>query len=164
MMNLRKGFTLIETLFTVLIIIWISFLCYPSIKPILNYNLSIACNELISDLRYAKMQAICKNSTTVKVVFLNDNGKGEYNEYVIYTSSQNNFPSMVIKKTKLPKNVFISRQKSTFSLPNSENKLTFYPNGSVNPSCTITLIDKETGKQESITLTIGYTRIMKVAK
>ncbi|WP_168190048.1 GspH/FimT family pseudopilin [Caloramator sp. E03] len=162
-MNSKRGFTLIEILFTVFLIIMMLSLCYPKVKPyILKDRLSLSCEELIGDLRYAKMQAICKNSTSVRVIFLNDNGKGEYNEYLIYAIGTNISSSMVLKHVKLPKNVFISRNKSTFSILNSENKLTFYPKGNVNPPCTITLVDKETGREEAITLTIGYTRIMKV--
>ncbi|MCX7885185.1 MAG: prepilin-type N-terminal cleavage/methylation domain-containing protein [Caloramator sp.] len=158
-MNTRKGFTLIETLCSIFIIIMISSLCYPQIKPYVTKDrLDVSCEELIADLRYAKMTAICKNKTTVRVLFFNDNGKGEYSEYMIYSDSK------AIRKVKLPDNIYISRNKSTFSKIDAENRLIFYSKGNVNPPCKITLIDKETGREKSITLTIGYTRIMKVDK
>lgn len=164
-MNSKRGFTLIEILFTVFLIIMVLSISFPKVKPyILKDRLSLSCEELIGNLRYAKMQAICKNSTSVRVIFLNDNGKGEYSEYLVYSVGTNIDSSMVLKHVKLPENVFISRNKSTFSVPNSENRLNFYPKGNVNPPCTITLVDKETGREESITLTIGYTRIMKVSR
>lgn len=164
-MNTKKGFTLIETILIVFLIIMISSMCSLRAESYIEKDrLSSSCEELISDLRYAKMTAVCKNKSTVRVLFLNDNGKGEYSEYIIYSASAIEEPSMVIKHVKLPSNVFISRGKSTFSQADSENRLIFYSKGNVKPACKIVLIDKETGREEEITLTIGYTRIMRVSR
>ncbi|SKA81826.1 hypothetical protein SAMN05443428_104122 [Caloramator quimbayensis] len=164
-MYIKKGFTLIETLFILFIIIMISLMCSLRAESYIKKDrLSISCEELVNDLRYAKMTAVCKNKSTVRVLFLKDNGKGEYSEYIIYSASNIEEPSMVIKQVKLPPNVFISRGKSTFSQGDSENRLIFYSKGNVKPACRIVLIDKETGREEEITLTIGYTRIMRVKR
>lgn len=157
-----RGFTLIELLCTIAIMSIIAAISYPDVETYINKDrLDIAAWELVNNLRYAKMYAISKNVTAVHVMFLGDTGDGEYKRYIIYTLPAQG-SSMTLKDVNLPENVCICRYKSTFSRPNSENKLIFKTNGSVNPACTITLLDKKTGEESAVTLTIGYTRIMKV--
>jgi hypothetical protein len=65
-----------------------------------------------------------------------------------------------LKEVKFPVNIYIDGIHSTFD---TSGKMEFNPNGSVSPYvCTIMLKDRETGKTSEVTLTIGYTRIMKV--
>lgn len=152
---MKKGFTLVELICVISIMVIIGAISYPSVSAFLRADrLNTATDTLINDLRYAKMYAIT-NNIDVKVLLNRLGASYEYDGYKIYLG-----PTMTIKQVKFPLNVYVDGIHSTFD---TNGKMEFNTSGSVSPfACTIMLKDRETGKTSEITLTIGYTRIMKV--
>lgn len=159
-----KGFTLIEMICVMAIIGIMCVICYPnSSRFIRGQKLSLCTKTLVSDLRYAKMYAVSKNSNAfVKIVFLGDTDKGIYTGYKIYNTS--NIASPKLKEKYFYDNIIVDGLESTFSAGPAQNIIEFHADGSVYPACTIVVKDTDNGKTKNITLTIGYTRIMEVAK
>lgn len=135
----------------ILILLIINIPLLKVIKIYDNLRLVHTTNMLVSDLKYCKILAYSKGYD-VNFYFLRDNNSKDFEGYMIVQGTN------TIKKVQLPNNVLISRSLSTFT---EDNKLTFNPNGSVSPyACSIVLIDKNSRKEKTITLTIGFTRIM----
>lgn len=156
---MKKGFTMVELICVMGIILIVCGIAYPSFSYYLKRDrLRVGTRELIQNLKYAKTYAINHDSSSVNVIFQSSDELKGYDSYRIYIPSGGS--SMTLKQIKLPKGVWICKHSegSTFSL---DRKLVFRTTGNVLPyACTIALKDEETGKKKYITLTIGFTRIM----
>jgi prepilin-type N-terminal cleavage/methylation domain-containing protein len=158
--DLKKGFSLIEIVCVISIIGVVSSIAYPLLNIFIDKNkLNAASYMLVNDLRFAKMHAISKNSTAISVFFVEDEEKKNYNGYYIYDPT--NYSAETLKKVRLSEGIVISKIESTFE----QSKIKFQTNGSVSPhACSIVLRNFKTGQKSTITLTIGFTRIMEVKR
>ncbi|SEF81657.1 hypothetical protein SAMN05660865_01087 [Caloramator fervidus] len=148
---MKRGHVLLEIIIGFCIVFIIFSFLYVS--PSAFYNnlcLEFVAKGLVSDLKWSKLNAYSKGAD-VCFYFIKDN---QSSDYVGYSISQN---LKTLKKVMFPKNIVVSRSLSTFS---SSGILTFNPNGSVSPyACSIVVLNKSSGKNKKITLTIGFTRI-----
>lgn len=156
---MKKGFSLIEIVCVLAMTCIMVSILTPVLSTFVKQNqLNTATDVLINDLRHAKMLALSRNQTVITVFFTLDEKNENYIEYYIYDTL--NQGQKVIRRVKMPNRIVISKKDSTFSL----HKVTFTKHGGVTPNaCTITLEDLDTGRKNKITLTIGFTRIMKVS-
>jgi prepilin-type N-terminal cleavage/methylation domain-containing protein len=156
----KRGFSLIEIVCVISMICVIAGILTPVLGIFVKQNqLDIVTDVLVNDLRHAKMQAISKNLSVITVYFILDEKNQNYNEYYINDPALN-MGEQEIRRVKLPKSIVVSKKDSTFAY----HKIGFTRQGSVTPyACTIALEDLDTGKKSKITLTIGYTRIMRVS-
>lgn len=160
---MKKAFTLIEIICTLAVLSIILLIATPSISGFIRKDrLRTSTDMVVSDLRYAKMHAVSKGNSNAHVLFNKVSGEEDFNSYLVY--SFNDGVQYTLKEVRLPDRVRIcsNRDGSTFD---TGGKLTFESQGSVSPyACTVALKDLDTGKKEYITLTIGYTRIMRVQR
>lgn len=160
---MKKGFTLIEIICVIGIVLIVGGIAYPSYSLYLKRDrLRTGTQELVQNLKYAKTYAINHDSSSVNVIFQSSNELKGYDSYRIYIPSGGS--SMTLKEVKLPRGVWICTHSegSTFSL---DRKLVFRTAGNVLPyACTIAIKDEDTGKKRYITLTIGFTRIMESSR
>lgn len=156
---MKKGFTLVELMCVISIILIMCGAAYPTIGSFLRKDrLKRATQELVVDLKYAKTYAISHHSSPVSILFEARAGGGGFDGYWIYLPSGGY--SMTLKRVYLPKGVIICPRGDGTTI-NIDNKLYFKPGGNVAPfACTIALKDLDTGIKRYITLTIGFTRIM----
>lgn len=80
-MQIKNGFTLLETLFSLSVILFITTLSVSSIN---NYKIpiNIVTNEIINIVELAKVDSLTKKNTNT-VLFNNDNIKYDTNEYAL---------------------------------------------------------------------------------
>lgn len=161
---MKKGFTLMEIICTLAVISIILLITAPSVTGYVRKDrLKIATDEIVNDLRYAKMHAVSKAQTDVTVEFKKSQESIDGFDYYALSFYENG-TKKEIKKVSLPMRVRICSRVdgSTFDMT---NRIVFQPAGNVSPfACTVAVKDIDTGKKENITLTIGYTRIMRVVK
>lgn len=160
---MKKAFTLMEVICTLAVISIVLLIASPSVISFVRKDrLRTTTDRLVSDIRYSKMYAVSKSESSVHMLFNNAEGSRDYDSYLIYSYNgtiQNN-----IKKVRLPDGVRVCSREEDGTLDIS-GKLSFSILGNVLPhACTIVLKDIDTGKKDYITLTIGYTRIMRVPR
>lgn len=154
-----KGFTLIELIAVVAIVAIFSVLCYPSISQLMDINkLDISTNELVSDIRLAKIYAITNSKVSVRVMFVLNQGGGSYGGYKIYYLYKNSNTIYLANRT-FDAQIVIDKTKSTFMNGGIGSYLEFNSAGNVNMACSIVLKDLLNNMSRTVTLTIGYTRI-----
>lgn len=155
----REGFTLIEIICVIAIIVILGALSFPSIKQMIDINqLDIATNQLISDLRLGKIYAITNPRCEVRVKFDLGQSEGVFIGYEIYYSKQNSDTLYLVKRTFMDQ-IIIDGRQSTFMNGGMGSYLEFSSIGNVNMACSIVLKDLLNNRCRTVTLTIGYTRI-----
>lgn len=161
---MKKGFTLIELICILAIISIILAIASPSIGAYMRKDrLRLAAERLVNDLRYAKMYAMSKDAPEIRVMFERDAGKENYSGYRIYNPSDMGNPT--IKGIKLPEGVEICSRLNGSTFDSTSSTITLTSSGGIMPyACTVALRDRDTGKKRFVTLTIGFTRIMEVAR
>lgn len=141
---MKKGFTLIELLCCILIITIISSIALylPAKKMLQNSKFKTASNELLLDLKNAKMRAI--DHGRIQIIFM-DNG------YMINDVS-NYMYNMVIKKVVFENNIIFDRVNSTVPI---DRVIEFTQIGGISPyPCTAAICD-DTGNKALITIKVG---------
>lgn len=155
----KSGFTLLELICVIAILSILTLISYPSFDKLNNLNqLDIATNELICDMRLAKMYAVTNNRVSVKMMFVAGVKSGTFNGYKIYYTNQN-FKTIYLVARTISIPIVIDGTRSTFMNGGIGNNLEFYTTGAVNLPCTIVLKDLTDNRSKTITLTIGFTRI-----
>jgi prepilin-type N-terminal cleavage/methylation domain-containing protein len=158
------GFTLVELICVVAVLGVMALIEVPSVSRMLEaQRLKLMAEDMVNDLRFAKMYAVSHNVTSVFVKFNGDIDSGIYQGYDIYYP-QNLEKNSILKHVDFSNKVIVDGGESTFSSARSENRLEFRCDGSVSPACTIVVKDIENNDKKYITLTIGYTRIMEVER
>lgn len=161
---MKKGFTLIELICVLAVISIILAIASPSIKAYMRKDrLRISTEKLVNDLRYAKMYAMSKDAPEIRVMFEKDAGKENYSGYRIYNPSDMANPTL--KRIKLPEGVEVCSRLNGSTFDSATGTISFTPSGGIMPfACTVVLLDRDTGEKRYVTLTIGFTRIMEVAR
>lgn len=149
--SVKRGVTYIEVISFLFIMTIIFTVSLPSIMRFKEGNIDMVTNKVILEIKHAKSLAISKN-TNIHVKFLDFNAKGYslIETYEGYTK---------LDEYRLPKDyVVIINEKDLYY-----NSIVFKENGSLNHGATtISVLDMKNNKLSKVTLTIGYTRIMKV--
>lgn len=142
---MKKGFTLIELICCISIITIISSIALylPVKKTMKNSAFRAASNELLFDLKNAKMRAI--DHGWMKVRF-NDDG------YMIYELSKYDYRDNVIKIVKFENNIIFDRVNSTVPV---DQVIAFTQIGRISPyPCTVAICD-DAGNKALITIKVG---------
>lgn len=149
--NIKRGITYIEVISFLFIMTIIMTISFPFIMRFKEGNLDMVTNKLVLELKHAKSLAISKN-TNMYVKFLDFSSNG-YNLIEVYSKYEK------VDEYRLPKNyVVIVNNKDLY-----KNSIVFKENGSLNHGATtLKVLDTKNNKLSKVTLTIGYTRIMKV--
>ena len=145
---MKKGFTLIELLCCISIIAIMSSIALylPAKKMLQNTKFKTASNELLLDLKNAKMRAI--DHGRIKIIFT-DNG------YMINDVS-NYMYNMVIKKVEFENNIMFDRVNSTVPI---DRVIEFTQIGGISPyPCTAAICD-DAGNKALITIKVGSVTI-----
>ena len=140
---MKKGFTLIELLCCISIIAIISSitLYIPAKKLFQNTKFETVSNELLLDMKNAKMRAISHGR--IQVLFKDDG-------YLI--SDISNTSNMIIKDVKFESNIKFDRVNSTVPV---SRVIEFTQIGGVSPyPCTIAICD-DAGNRSLITIKVG---------
>ena len=142
--NKKRGITYVEvisSLFIMCIIITFIYLKFPR-----ENNINFVADSLISELKYGKSLAIAKNkSVDLEIV---NNKKN-----VDFSIDNKNF-----RKYCLPKGYYMDIKLD--NLP--KGIITFKPDGTLGHGALTIKLKNENNEEVKITLTIGYTRIMRV--
>lgn len=140
---MKKGFTLIELLCCISIIAIISSitLYIPAKKIFQNTKFETVSNELLLDMKNAKMRAVSHGR--IQVLFKDDG-------YLIIDISNTN--NMIIKDVKFESNIKFDRVNSTVPV---SRVIEFTQLGGVSPyPCTIAICDDD-GNKSLITIKVG---------
>lgn len=146
----KRGITYIEVISSLFIITIIFTLVFPLVLKVDEAKIDVITNKVISELKYAKSLAISNNSRVyVKFSDVKDSG---YTSFQIYSSN------IKEKEYTLPKEYRVI----TNSADLYKKDIVFNPDGTLDHRATTikvrNILNKET---YDITLTIGFTRIMR---
>lgn len=147
----KRGVTLIEVISFLFIIIIIFTITLPFIIKVKGSNLDSITNKFVLELKRAKSMSIARDKN-VFVKFFDVENKGyTLMEYYIEIEKQGEY--------RFPKGYIVNTNSEDLHNGN----IVFKPDGSLNHrATTLKVKDTKTNEVNKVTLTIGYTRIMKV--
>lgn len=147
----KRGITLIEVISFLFIIIIIFTITLPFILKIKGSNLDKTTNKFVLELRKVKSMSIARDRNVYVKFYDFENGGYTLLGYYIGVEKQGEY--------KLPKGYIVNTNNEDLY----NGSIAFKPDGTLNHrATTIKVKDIKTEEINKVTLTIGYTRIMKV--
>ena len=140
----KRGITYVEVISSLFIMCIIITLIYLKIPK--GNNINFVANSLISELKYGKSLAIAKNKNVNLEI---NNNKNEIDFSI---------DNKVFREYCLPKEYYIDINLD--NLP--KGIITFKSDGTLGHGALTIKLKNESNQEVKITLTIGYTRIMRV--
>lgn len=140
----NKGYTLIELVVTISLVIIVTAIFVPKLNYNRSYLKSIS-HELLYDLRHLKTNSMTRDDATYKMVI------SENMYYITKSTSESITPTTI-------KLVEIDPDFELFS--NNSNYIMFSYNGTPIYPTTIKITNKKTNEYKKITITVGIGRIL----
>lgn len=146
----KKGVTYIEVISSLFIIMLILSMILPNLIRKNNNSLDTVTNKVVDVLNYAKSLSISQNSK-VKVEF-HEEKEGGYKKIKVIDEDEE------YREYKLKEFIIIANKNDIYN-----GCIVFKPDGTLfHRATTLKVKDIENKEERRITLTIGYTRIMRV--